>query len=483
MSAIWNDINRNQIERQIWLRVMAAQHAAGVDIPDQAIADYAQAIATIADSGHELDTIDALERETGHDLYARLRYFNDIAGHQHAHRGLTSADVVENALQAQIMGSCELLIIHGEQLVWRLVDLVRQHSQTVTVGRTHGRPAQLTTAGKRAADWLSELSQAMMALSNAMENYPLRGIRGAVGTRDDLAQLLADTAADTRPGPTPRTRPERGHAAALALHWSVTRSLDPDTEDGGDTGLTTGQTYPRSQDLGWASAAAQLAAACTTITTNIRLLTLLDLATEQPAAGQVGSSAMPHKTNPRYSERVHSLNVVARGYQHMLQDLAGGQWFEGDVSTSAARRVALPGLFHAVDACLANAAYALDRVALAARRNDQDVTAWAPFLASGQLLAACVDAGLPREQAHELIQTHARAALQRGGSDVGGELIRALSQEATFPLSLDQLLSLLDLDRAREWLDAGAGQAARGLADSIEAVLDPRDPAWPGDLL
>jgi adenylosuccinate lyase len=141
------------MERELWLVVMRAQAAAGVPISENALADYAEALDDIADNDAELEQIRLIETKTGHDLYARLLYFNRAAGRECAHLGLTSADVTENVQQGQIYTAAQLLSRHVEQVVIRLAQLARAEAMRPIVARTHGQPAQVTTLGKRVLDW------------------------------------------------------------------------------------------------------------------------------------------------------------------------------------------------------------------------------------------------------------------------------------------------------------------------------------------
>lgn len=457
MSQIWDERARNQIERLLWISVMVEQQGAGVPIPDEAIDDYRRAANAIADGnppdlGDELEEIAAIEAKTQHDLYARMLYFNSYAGHEWIHLGLTSADIVENTQQIQIGRSASLLMDHAEQVLSRLLTWAETCAGTPMAARTHGRPAQITTVGKRFADWGSELVMAMTSLESAMGNYLPRGIKGAVGTRADMAQLLAQYPEDNGLGPI--SRAELLDLAVLAA-------------TGGEAMPSVGQCYPRSLDLPIASAALQLAAACGTVCTNVRLWAVLGHGNEGRASEQVGSSAMPHKSNPRYSERVHSLGVVARGYLGMLQELAGAQWFEGDVSTSAARRVALPGLFHAVDSILANTAHVLDVLELDDAAIADDLYAHREQLVSGRLLAAAVQAGMPRSAAHRALRV------------ISARTIVQLGRDPEFPLSAEQIAELVDIKQAA----LPAATIARETTAGALAQLPALDVEWPGKLL
>jgi adenylosuccinate lyase len=375
-----------------------------------------------------------------------MLYFNRHAGHEWIHLGLTSADIVENVQQIQIGRSASAIMDHAEQVLSRLLTWAESYADTPMAARTHGRPAQVTTVGKRFTDWGSELVMGMTSLHSAMGSYLPRGIKGAVGTRADLAQLLAQHPEDS--GLEPIARAELLDLAALA------------TADG-EAMASVGQCYPRSLDLPIGSAALQLAAACGTICTNVRLWALLGHGNEVRAEEQVGSSAMPHKSNPRYSERVHSLNVVARGYLGMLQELAGAQWFEGDVTTSAARRVALPGLFHTIDSALANTAHVLDVLKLDDLAIAADLREHLDELASARLLAAAVHGGMSRSKAHRVLRSGNPGA------------------DPDFPLSAEQIKELVDVQQ----MARPAATIARDAVAGALGELPPLDLKWPGRLL
>lgn len=479
IAEIWSDRNRNHIERRLWVEVMRAQHRLGVDISEDLIdayGDLAQSQAQLdpddEDALLEAQDIAELERETGHDLYARLRWFNESVGGDAAHRGLTSSDITENTQQVQIATSAEALMGHAEQVLRRLHKLVGGHADTPIVARTHGRPAQLTTIGKRAADWMQELIAAMLAVSAALEDYPLRGIKGAVGTNADLARVLL-------PGRTHPHDPDRlaaAHAGASALDEEVANGFC------GNIGsmLSVGQCYPRSADMSLVAGVLRLAAACGTIATAVRLMSALGLVVENPGQ-HVGSSAMPHKSNPRYSERVCSLQVVARGYGGMLQDLAGFQWLEGDVSTSAARRIALPGLFHTVDSMLANIAWVLDHMQFDQLAIRAELGLWTPEVASGALLAALVEAGVSRVYAHELLRHH-YGQIGSVHSDPQRllNLIISLESDSACPLTTGEIGAVFDIPT----LVGAAPAVARALADTaLGELLAEADVDWPGDLV
>jgi adenylosuccinate lyase len=480
VAAIWSDQGRNLLERSIWIKVMRVQREAGIDIPEDIIDMYSDLAASQAelDPDSEEASLEAmdiaeLEKETKHDLYARLRWFNEAVGADHAHRGLTSSDVTENAQQMQIVASAELLVEHAEQVLRRMYERAGGLATVPIVARTHGRPAQLTTIGKRITDWMQELMGAMVSLQGAIEGYVPRGVKGAVGTSADMARALLPGL----PEGSPAGRWVAARLAAGMLDTNVSNVLAGETS----SMLSTGQCYPRSADLPIISAALQLAAACGTVATAVRLMSALDLVVENPEA-HVGSSAMPHKSNPRYSERICSLQIVARGYAGMLQETAGMQWLEGDVSTSAARRVALPGLFHTVDSMLANTALVLDHLEFDLAAIDDERMLWMPEMASGALLAALVENGVPRQRAHEVLRHHYR---EIGSPDCESNRVLTLAfhmenEDQEFRLTKEQIEAAFD---PQMLVGSAVAIVEAVVGAEFGELLADADPEWPGDLV
>jgi adenylosuccinate lyase len=170
--------------------------------------------------------------------------------------------------------------------------------------------------------------------------------------------------------------------------------------------------------------------------TTIRLMAGSNLASEGFKAGQVGSSAMPHKMNSRSSERINGMMVLLRGYTTMAADLAGDQWNEGDVSCSVVRRVVIPDAFYVADGLLHTFMTILTEFGIFEENINNELKVQLPFLATSQILMSCVKAGMGREVAHELIKKHAT-------TNTAGNFFKALSGEKNFPLSIEQLNELI----------------------------------------
>ncbi|MFI5489335.1 adenylosuccinate lyase [Micromonospora echinaurantiaca] len=380
--ALWSPEEKVRMERRLWLAVLRAQRDLGVPVPDGVVEAYERVLDQV-----DLASIAERERVTRHDVKARIEEFSALAGHEHVHKGMTSRDLTENVEQLQVRRSLELIRDRVVATLARLARLAVEHSDLVLTGRSHNVAAQATTLGKRFASAAEELLIAYERLVDLIDWYPLRGIKGPVGTAADQLDLFdgdADKVAEL----------ER----RVARHLGFTRVLD-----------SVGQVYPRSIDLAVLSALAQIAAAPSSLATTIRLMVGQELATEGFKPGQVGSSAMPHKMNTRSSERVNGFAVIIRGYLSMVGELAGDQWNEGDVSCSVVRRVALPDAFFAADGLFQTFLTVLDEFGAYPAVINRELERFLPFLATTKILVAAVRRGVGREAAHEAIKEHAVA--------------------------------------------------------------------------
>jgi adenylosuccinate lyase len=209
--------------------------------------------------------------------------------------------------------------------------------------------------------------------------------------------------------------------------------------------ISVGQVYPRSLDYEVLTTLTQIAAGPSSLATSIRLMAGAELVTEGFKAGQVGSSAMPHKMNTRSCERVNGLAVVLRGYTSMIGEIAGDQWNEGDVSCSVVRRVALSEAFFAMDGLFETILTVLSEFGAFPAVISHEIKRYLPFLATTKLLLACVKAGVGRESAHEVIKEHAIAAalslLSTGATS--NDLLQRLSEDDRIPLTISELSQLL----------------------------------------
>jgi len=417
LTSLWTPEHKIVLERRLWIAVLRAQRDLGVPVPDGVVEAYEQVVDKV-----DLASIAARERVTRHDVKARIEEFSALAGSEHIHKGMTSRDLTENVEQLQVRASLVLVRDRVVATLARLARLAAEHESLVLAGRSHNVAAQATTLGKRFATAADELLLAYERLGDLLRRYPLRGVKGPVGTAQDMLDLF-----DGDPGRLAELEQR------VARHLGFERVL-----------ISVGQVYPRSLDLDVLSALVQATAAPSNLATTIRLMAGQELVTEGFREGQVGSSAMPHKMNPRSAERVNGLAVITRGYLSMVSELAGDQWNEGDVSDSVVRRVALPDAFFAVDGLFQTALTVLDDFGVFPAVVERELARYLPFLATTKVLMQAVRAGAGRESAHEVVKQHAVAvALELRAGAERNDLLDRLAADERLGLSADDIAGLL----------------------------------------
>ena len=457
MARLWSAEHKIILERQLWIAVMRAQRELGVEIPQEAIDAYESVIDRV-----DLSSIAERERVTRHDVKARIEEFNALAGYEHIHKGMTSRDLTENVEQLQIVRALELVRGKAVALLKAVGNRASEYKPLVMAGRSHNVAAQATTLGKRFASAADEILVAVDRIESLLDGYPLRGIKGPMGTAQDMLDLMG------------------GDEAKLAeLESKVAGHLGFDTVFD-----SVGQVYPRSLDFEAISALVQLGAGPSSLATTIRLMAGNETVTEGFKEGQVGSSAMPHKMNARSCERVGGFQVILRGYLTMAADLAGQQWNEGDVFCSVVRRVALPDAFFAIDGQLETFLTVLDEFGAFPAMITRELDRYLPFLATTRILMASVRAGVGRETAHEVIKENAVAmALDMRENGAEQNLVERLADDDRLPLDLGQLEEAL-ADR-HAFIGAAESQVDRVLT-RIDALVHKYPDAAnyrPGEIL
>ncbi len=406
MVAIFDPVNKIINERKFWITILKLQQKAGLPITDSDIKAYEKVLEKV-----DLDSIDKREIKTRHDVKARIEEFNALAGVEKIHIGLTSRDLTENIELIQIKAGLELIEYRVLQTLFLLGEKISKFEKTYMVGRSHNVSAQVTTLGKRFASCAEELLFAHTALKELIARLPLRGIKGPVGTSQDALDAMGKDFAK--------------------LEKSIAEEFGFE-----NTWASVGQIYPRSVDFEVVSKLLQIASAPSSMAITIRLMAGSGLVSEGFKAGQVGSSAMPHKMNSRSSERINGMMVLLRGYNNMAADLAGDQWNEGDVSCSVVRRVVIPDSFYVLDGLLHTFMTILREFGAFEENIKSELTDQLPFLATTKILMECVKAGMGREAAHELIKKYA-------ATTVASKFFASLTTEQSFPLTIDQLNNLI----------------------------------------
>jgi len=345
----------------------------------------------------ELHAAENYERELRHDVMAHVHALGDSCPKAKGiiHLGMTSQDVVCNADLLILSDALRLINAKTARVVLALADQALRHLRTPTLGFTHYQPAQPVTVGRRCAHWAADLHLCLQRVTYIKHLMPFRGLRGASGTQASfLALWVGDTEAIDSA--------ERHLIAALR-----------DNTDAAEPYPITGQTYPRVVDTFILADLASTASVLHKIATDIRLLCNRKELDEPFEDKQIGSSAMPYKRNPMRCERICGLarfvmNLVGNAY-----DTAATQWLERTLDDSSNRRLSLPEAFLALDGCLDLMHNVASGLVVHEAMVKKNLMAELPFMATENILMACVKLGGDRQHYHELIRVHAQAAGMR----------------------------------------------------------------------
>ena len=423
MKSVWSAHGKIIMEREFWIAVMRAQKDLGVKI-EKASIDRSEKVKALVD----LESIRKREVVTKHDVKARLEEFAEKAGHQHAHKGMTSRDLTENVEQLQVHRSLGIILEKGIAALLALAEMAKEYRNLPVTARSHNVPAQLTTLGKRMANWGEELERSLESLTRMCATYPYRGLKGAVGTRLDQVTLFGSAGKARK-----LDQKVMEHLGAPA-NWE-----------------NVGQVYPRSLDFEVVSLLVRISSAPASFAKTLRIMAGHELLGEGFAKGQTGSSAMPHKMNSRSCERINGFHAILNGHLTMVSQLSGDQWNEGDVSCSVVRRIALPDAFFALDGLLDTFLTVLRQMEVFPAVIKSERERYLPFLLTTTIMMEAVKGGAGREDAHEAIKQHAVAAVKdlRKGKSKENDLIARLAKDKRIGMKIRSLQALVKEGEAR----------------------------------
>ena len=326
-----------------------------------------------------------IEATTRHDVIAFLTHVEELAGEpaRWLHLGLTSSDILDSSLALQCQRAVDVILEGVDALREQCRSMARAHAHTPMIGRSHGIHAEPTTCGLTFARWYAELGRARRRLAGARKTISVGKIAGAVGTYGNLAPDI-----------------ERDALASLGLQ--------PET--------VATQVVGRDRHAELLTALALLGTAIEQIALGVRhwQRTEVDEAEEGFAAGQKGSSAMPHKKNPILSENLTGLARLLRAHAGAsFENVA--LWHERDISHSSVERVVLPDATILADFMLARATRLVTNLVIKADRMQQNLQRTRGLVFSEAVMLALVHKGLPRQHAYEMVQRCALAAHQGQG--------------------------------------------------------------------
>jgi adenylosuccinate lyase len=412
MGRIWADENKYNC----WLEVELAASEALAELGEVPV-EAAEALRKHA--AVDVERLFAIEAEVKHDVIAFTTAVAEkmaAAGVPEAsrwfHYGMTSNDVVDTAQALQVKQSAALLLAGVEKLLAALKRRAHEFKFTPQMGRTHGIHAEPYTFGLKLALWYDELRRNRKRLAEAAEDLRAGKISGAVGTFGHI-------------GP----EAEEKICARLGLRPAAIAS----------------QVISRDSHAAFLHALALAAATCEKIASEVRHLQRTEVReAEDPfGAGQKGSSAMPHKRNPVTSEQICGLaRVVRSNVQAAYENIS--LWHERDISHSSVERVILPDSCILTDYLLAKTLWLVDGMRVSPERMLRNLNLTRGLIFSGQLLLDLAAAGMLREQAYKLVQTHAMQAWENEG-----DFRAAIENDPVVlqHLSLEQIAGAFSMDR------------------------------------
>jgi adenylosuccinate lyase len=442
MLKIWSPRHKFQTWRRIWLAVAEAQHEMGLPVTREQVEEL-RANLEVTDA--DMQAAEGYERKLRHDVMAHVHAWGDRCPRAKGiiHLGMTSEDVGSNADVVLLREAARLIDLKVSRVVMSIGTVADRCKAIPTLGFTHYQPAQPVTVGRRAAGWAYDLSTASTV---PWPHY--RGLKGATGTQASFLALFGgdhfkveelelrflfnifNEVDDSGIFENDRAQFDEELtqlAAGTEPSGGVVSSLQMFTH------TLSGQTYPRATDAEVLSALATCASVLHKIATDIRLLSNRKELDEPFEEKQIGSSAMPYKRNPMRCERICGLTRFVMNLVGNAYDTAATQWLERTLDDSSNRRLSLPEAFLALDGALDlmhNVASGLIVHEAMVRKN---LMAELPFMATENLLMACVKAGGDRQEYHELIRQHAQAAgLRVKQEGLDNDLLDRLKADAAF---------------------------------------------------
>jgi len=447
MKRLWSPLTVARTWRRLWLWLAESQRELGLPVSEEQLAAMRAHLDDV-----DLDDIRRREKETRHDVMAHLQSFAALCpgAKPILHWGATSAFLQDNADLILMRAGLGLVRKGLVNALDALARFAREWKDLPALGYTHFQPAQPTTVGKRAALWTQDFLFDLQDVEHAIETLPFRGVKGTTGTQASFLVLF-----------------QGDHEKVRKLDELVTRRAGFVRSVG-----VSGQTISRKQDARVAAVLAGVAQSASKLGNDLRLLQHLGELEEPFEKGQVGSSAMPYKRNPMRAERVCAIGRFVLAAAQNPGYTAATQWLERTLDDSANRRLALPELFLAVDGILQLVVNVGRGLVVHPKVIERNLRRELPFLATETLLMEAVRAGGDRQELHERIRVHARAAadrLKEGAAD--NDLFARLRGDPAFA-KVKNLLSD-DVD-ARRYVGRAPQQVEEFLGAEVDPVLAAR---------
>ena len=444
MQHAFSDEKRFKLWRKLWIALAESEMELGLNITQEQVEE----LKTFAED-IDYDLAAKFEKEVRHDVMAHVKAYGHYAktAMPIIHLGATSCFVDCNAETIMIDNALDIILKKLVNVMDKLKKFALQYKDLPTLGFTHLQPAQLTTVGKRATLWLQDLEMDYQNLMNAKANIKLRGVKGTTGTQASFLELFNGNEEKVKELET-RVVSKLGYTQVYGV---------------------TGQTYPRKLDYNILCVLSQIAQSAYKFSNDIRILQNMKEIEEPFGKNQIGSSAMAYKRNPMRSERIGGLARYLISLPMNSALTASTQWFERTLDDSANRRIVNAQAFLTADAILNIYMNVADNLVVYDKVIAKHVRAELPFMATENIMMACVKAGGNRQELHEQI----RVLSMEAGKNVkveGGEnnLIDLIKQDEMFKPVWNQLDDILD---AKNFIGRAPMQTVEFIQNEIEPIL------------
>ncbi|XP_046854824.1 adenylosuccinate lyase-like isoform X2 [Xenia sp. Carnegie-2017] len=420
MSFNFSDNKKFTTWRKLWLYLAKAEKELGLNIEDEQISEMQENLTNI-----DYKMAAEEEKKRRHDVMAHVHTFAACCPQAAPiiHLGATSCFVGDNTDLIVLKDGLSILLPKLGRCIERLSRFANDYKSLPTLGFTHFQPAQLTTVGKRACLWLSDLVQDLVNLTNVQQSLRFRGVKGTTGTQASFLALF-----------------DGDHAKVERLDELVTNMAGFDKAY-----IVTGQTYSRKLDLDILNTLGSLGASIHKICTDIRLLASMKELEEPFEKSQIGSSAMPYKRNPMRCERCCSLSRHLMTLVGNAQQTASVQWLERTLDDSAVRRITLPEAFLTADVVLNTLQNVFEGLVVYPKVIERHIKQELPFMASETIIMEIVKRGGDRQECHEKIRVlsqEAASVVKMEGND--NDLVERIKRDEYFKDVHEKLDQILD---------------------------------------
>ncbi len=446
MSEVFSAQRKFSTWRRLWVALAEAEAEMGLNISPEQIAQLRAHVDDI-----DFEAAARHEKNLRHDVMAHVHTYRDACPEAGGiiHLGATSCDITDNADLLLMREALRLVRTRLVAVIDRLGRFAAEHRSVPCLGFTHLQPAQPTTVGKRACLWAYDFVLDLAELEHRLGAIKARGLKGTTGTQASFLELLGGD-----------------HDRVRRLERLVCERIGFE-----ESNAVTGQTYSRKIDSQVIGVLSGIAQSAHKMATDLRLLAHRKEVEEPFEAAQIGSSAMPYKRNPMRSERICSLARFVMGQETTASATAAVQWMERTLDDSAVRRLMLPQSFLAIDAVLILCQNVTSGLVVYPKVIEHNLLAELPFMASENIMMDAVKAGGDRQELHERIRIHSRAA----GAVVKGE---GRPNDLLERLATDPMFAGVDIQAAAEPARY-VGRAPEQVEEFLAEVVAPIRERYP----